>query len=124
MVVEQQAQELLAVVAEAEELLVKLLLEHLLVQLVEMAELVYQIQFQAHHYLTLVVVAVELITLEMQEQVLLAELVEQVYLEQVAVLPDQLMMELLIEEEVVDLMVKHLDLMVIDQEMVVRVLFI
>jgi hypothetical protein len=72
----------------------------------------------------LVVVEVELIIQEQQVEHLLAELVEQVYLEQVAVLPDQQTMELLIEEEVVDLMVKLLVQTVMLQEQEDQELFI
>jgi|TARA_R110000868_G_scaffold325337_1_gene586126 hypothetical protein len=72
----------------------------------------------------LVVEEVELIIQEQQVEHLLVELVEQVYLEQVAVLPDQQTMELLIEEEVVDLMVKLLVQTVMLQEQEDQELFI
>tara|TARA_R110000764_G_C10828641_1_gene362580 strand:- start:74 stop:349 length:276 start_codon:yes stop_codon:yes gene_type:complete len=89
---------------------------------VEEVELVYLTQLQVHLYLTLEVLEAELITQEQQEERLLVELVEQVYLEQVAVLLDQVMMELLTEVVAAEVMVKHLELIVIDQEMVVLVL--
>jgi hypothetical protein len=69
----------------------------------------------------LVVVEVALITLELQEQLLLADLVEQVCLELVVVQLDQLMMDQLIEVAVVDLMVKQAHLIIIEQEMVDQV---
>ena len=64
----------------------------------------------------------ELIILELQEQHLLAELVEQESLELVVMQLVQQIMELLTEVVVEDPMVKHLGLIVMHQEVVVQAL--